>query len=127
MERSSDREMRSALLTPVNLGTIWVWEDSARKLWSREEATILERRDIFFGSLVQCGISQFECLTIPESHMPIADFLRKRITTKVGDYGTCLFIVKETFERHLGKEFCLHPNPSLVNGLFLFVGDLLYA
>lgn len=119
--------MRSALLTPVNLGLIGVWERSARDLWSREEAAILERRDILFGTLVQCGISQFECLTIPESYMPTAEFLRKRLTTKVSDYGTCLFIVKETFERHLGKDFALHPDRDKLNGLFLFVGDLLYS
>jgi len=119
--------MRSALLTPVNLGTIWVWENIARDTWSREEAAILERRDILFGSLVQCGISQFECLAIPESYMPIAEYLRKRITTNVGEYGTCLFIVKEAFERHLGKDFYLHPDPGKVNALFIFVGDLLYS
>ena len=62
--------------------------------------------------------------------MPTAGFLRKRIITssKSGSkYGTCLFIVNEAFERHLGKGFLRHPEPSKVNTLFLFVGDLLYS
>lgn len=62
--------------------------------------------------------------------MPTAEFLRARITTpgkRGSKYGTCLFIVKETFEKHLGKEFHRHPEPNKVNTLFLFVGDLLYS
>ena len=59
--------MRSALLTPLNLGLISVGEKIAQDLWSRKEPAVLERRDILFGSLVQCGISQFECLAVPES------------------------------------------------------------
>jgi len=122
--------MRSALLTPLNLGLISVGEKIAQDLWSRKEPAVLERRDILFGSLVQCGISQFECLAVSESSMPTAGFLRKRIITssKSGSkYGTCLFIVNEAFERHLGKGFLRHPEPSKVNTLFLFVGDLLYS
>ena len=107
--------MRSALLTPLNLGLIWVWEEKGRELWSRGEPLILERRDLLFGSLLQCGISQFECLVVPESSKPPAEFLRERLITagkKGSQYGTCLSIVNEAFERHLGKGFHRHPEPS---------------
>ena len=119
--------MRSALLTPVNLGTIWVFEDKAREHWERKDAAVLERRDILFGSLVQCGVSQFECLAIPDSYMPTAEVLRRRMVTKQDNYGTCLSIVHGSFEKHLGKNFCLHPQPDKINTLFLMVGDILYA
>jgi hypothetical protein len=122
--------MRSALLTPVNLGLIGVHERHVPGSSSRDNPLILQRRDVLFGSLLQCGISQLECLAVPESYKPTTDFLQKRIvqwTDKPSTYGTCLFLVNEAFEKFLGKQFHRHPDPSKANTLFLFVGDLLYA
>jgi hypothetical protein len=129
-QRKRVRHMRSALLTPVNLGYIWVHEKHVPEASSRDDPVILQRRDVLFGSLLQCGISQLECLAVPESYKPTADFLRKRIvawTDEPSTYGTCLFLVNEAFEKCLGKQFQRHPDFSKVNNLFLFVGDLLYA
>jgi hypothetical protein len=71
-----------------------------------------------------------ECLTVPESYKPTADFLRDRIvawTDEPSTYGMCLFLANEAFEKYLGKKFHNYPDFCKINDLFLFVGDLLYA